>query len=200
MKRLFLVILLFVSIAISTLANTTLDNKSKINFLKQHYSTALVLQAVDQVLEHDGFSLVIIPKGEGDDYYDYQQRAEKMVMGHPNVLDAAFSNVVRKKENPEILDHVMIWCDVFATLSQLPRLSTSIYLEQVLAEIPSSKVIIDSFLPADGQTWNSLSSSQLTMLPYVAANFLYKKSERERLQFNKDFHAKVLELTTSEED
>lgn len=192
---LFLIIGLLLGISGSLRA----DNKSKTAFLKQNYDKALILQAVEQVLEHDGHAVEIIPRTGEIDFYTYKEQAESMVMRYPNILDIAFSKVNSKKDSEQILDHIINWCNLFVTMAHLPLLEKSVPLAQVLAEVPSSKVIVDSFLVQDGQGWYSLSSSQQVMLPYTASNVLYKRSNKELLQFYRDYYSKVIELTADAE-
>lgn len=193
-------LLLFLGMFTTLSASVKMDSKTTITFLKQNYNKALILQAIDQVLEYDRLGISIIPREGEMDYGSYAQRAEAMVMSHPNIVDIAFSKVTSKNDSDVVIDHIANWCDVFTTLSQLSRLDINIPLQQVLFETSSGKVVVDSFLVGEEQNWKNLTSTQIGMLPYVATNTLYKLSESDRLQFYKDFHTKVFEINLNQED
>lgn len=168
-------------------------NNGFTGFYKLHniYSDRVLIYAIDHIGRNEDIKNVILPFDI--DYSLYDRSIDSLLVNRPDLLNELLDSVYLNSQRDILIKHVYNWCYTY-TLLAVNDLGSDVYLEEVLYVNPYSKYIVESFFNHPAQDWGSLSSSQLSELPFRISSNFYKKDENFLLAFYNSFFRTVIQM------
>lgn len=126
---------------------------------------------------------------------DFEMKMQNFSSQNIHLLKSKLANINNKKHG-EIIDSIVIWCEIDRTLDMPFLLKNTKLTEftEVISNIESTKHLIDKYIKTDNQYWGSLTSSQMTEVYYELRNQIFKTNSIEQLNFFKIYFETISKL------
>jgi hypothetical protein len=116
------------------------------------------------------------------------------------VLAEAYMETIEDNQRSEIVHQLKYWLKNDVLLSSVPHhLNEDLTFEEIISELPETRVFLKQYLKARGQYWGSLDGGQSCKLYYDVAGYLLTLNEEKRITFFKRYFDVVCRISLSSE-
>lgn len=170
-----------------------IHSNNELESLKLAYNDLLILKSIYFIDKSRKLNLYNWQEfNKIDDWFTFESDFNHLLKETPDLLNLLFKKVSEENNSKELIRRIKNWCETYNLITMPIHLNLNISFEKAIYENSITKSEVSKFLTHSGQTWESLSESQIYQLYYDVCNNLAFKTDIVLLQFYQEFMENII--------